>query len=52
MPGSFQLVPRGQHAALVRADYARMREMIFGDAPSWEQIAQGLQELEKRINGS
>jgi len=34
----------------LRADYGRMREMIFGDAPAWEQIVEGLRELEARIN--
>jgi hypothetical protein len=42
MPGSFQLVPRQGQAVLARTDYARMREMIFGEAPAWEQIMQGL----------
>jgi len=34
----------------LRADYGRMREMIFGDAPAWEDIVVGLRELERRIN--
>ena len=29
-----------------------MREMIFGEAPAWEQIMQGLRELEGQINRS
>jgi hypothetical protein len=51
-PGSLQLVAREDQAAPLRADYARMREMIFGEAPAWEQIVQGLRQLEERINGS
>ena len=35
----------------LRADYARMREMIFGHTPAWEQIVQSLRELEDRIIG-
>jgi hypothetical protein len=35
---------------ILRADYARLREMIFGDAPTWEQIIQNLRELENLIN--
>jgi hypothetical protein len=49
--GSFRLVPSEDQMAPLRTDYARMREMIFGEAPSWEQIIQGLRELEKQING-
>ena len=52
MPRSFHLVPREEQAASLRADYSRMREMIFGEAPAWEQIVQGLRELEGKINGS
>jgi hypothetical protein len=52
MPRSFHLLPREEQAASLRADYSRMREMIFGEAPAWEQIVQGLRELEWKINGS
>jgi hypothetical protein len=51
MPRTFQLVPRDNQMPLLRADYARMREMIFGDAPDWQRIVQGLRELEGQING-
>ena len=51
IPGSFHLVPADERMSSLRADYARMREMIFGDAPAWEKIVQGLTELEERING-
>lgn len=50
-PGSFHIVPPEERIPALRADYARMREMIFGEAPAWEQIVQGLQELEDQING-
>ena len=43
--------PPEERIPALRADYARMREMIFGEAPAWEQIVQGLQELEDQING-
>jgi hypothetical protein len=34
----------------LRTDYSGMREMIFGEAPAWEQIMLGLRELEDRMN--
>jgi hypothetical protein len=51
VPGRFHLVPPEEQTPLLRTDYSRMREMIFGDAPAWEQIVRGLRELEDRING-
>ncbi|MGM0491015.1 MAG: nucleotidyl transferase AbiEii/AbiGii toxin family protein [Planctomycetota bacterium] len=51
-PGSFHLVPSEERISSLRADYARMREMIFGDVPVWEQVVQGLRELEGQINGA
>jgi len=51
VPGNFHLVPPEKRSSSLRTDYSRMREMIFGDAPPWEQIMKGLQELEEQING-
>jgi hypothetical protein len=50
VPGSLHLVPREEQMASLQADYARMREMIFGDAPSWENIMEVLRELERQFN--
>ena len=49
-PGGFHLIPIDERMPALQADYARMREMIFGDAPAWEQIVRGLRELEDRMN--
>ena len=51
IPGGFHLVPPEERMSALKADYARMREMIFGDAPAWEEIIRGLRELEDRVNG-
>lgn len=50
VPGGIHLVPFEARMDSLRADYALMREMIFGDAPAWEDIMAGLQKLEARIN--
>ena len=50
-PGGFHLVPPEERMFVLKADYARMREMIFGDAPAWEEIVRGLRDLEDRMNG-
>jgi hypothetical protein len=49
-PGGFHLIPTDERMPALQADYARMREMIFGDAPAWEEIVRGLRKLEDRIN--
>jgi hypothetical protein len=51
VPGSFHLVPPAGRMPTFQADYTRMREMIFGDAPPWETIVRGLRELEDKMNG-
>lgn len=49
-PGSFRLVPPESRRAELRRDYGDMEAMIFGEAPAWDDILQGLQQLEDRIN--
>ena len=51
VPGNFHLVPPTGRMPAFQADYTRMREMIFGDAPPWEEIMRSLQELEDKMNG-
>lgn len=50
IPGSLHLVPPAARMISLKTDYLRMQEMIFGEAPTWKQIIEGLQELEHRIN--
>jgi hypothetical protein len=49
-PGSFHLVPPVWRQAEWRRDYEQMRDMIFGETPSFDSILQALGGLEKRIN--
>jgi hypothetical protein len=49
-PGTFRLVPPESRQAELRRDYGDMEAMIFGEAPAWDDIIQGLQQLEDRIN--
>ena len=48
--GSFRLIPPESRLEKLRADYATMNPMIFGDCPEWEAIIHGLKQLEKAIN--
>lgn len=49
-PGSFRLVPPAERIAVLRADYAQMHSMIFGEYPEWAKVIKGLGELEEKIN--
>ena len=49
--GTFRLVPPEVRCVELRGDYGDMGAMIFGEAPTWDDILQGLQQLEDLING-
>ena len=49
-PGSFHITPKEQRIPVLRRDYEQMQEMIFGKAPSWDEITEELLQLENRIN--
>ncbi len=50
VPGTIELLP-AEHAQLsLQTDYAAMKNMIFGNYPSWEMILQRLAELQLSIN--
>jgi len=51
VPGTIRLVPEGEVLASVEADYRAMRNMIFGETPTFEVIMQTLQSLQDEING-
>lgn len=49
-PGSLVLMPTGNVLNAVKTDYGAMREMIFGDVPTFESINATLKSLEADIN--
>lgn len=50
-PGTFHLLPARDRMDSLKKDYAAMQDMIFGDAPKWEDIIKELTRLESRLNG-
>ena len=48
--GKLKLVPRDHRFKEIEEDYKAMAEMIYGEYPSFEEIINVLQELEKEIN--
>ena len=51
-PGSLRLTPGDQLEAALRRDYAGMREMIMGDAPSFDDVLSSIAALEAEINAA
>ena len=49
-PGSLRLLPNGTLEAALRRDYAGMREMIMGEAPSFDDVMSAIAGLEAEIN--
>ena len=50
-PPTFALSPDGPMYDDLRRDYALMRPMIFGEAPSFETVLDSVFALERRLNG-
>lgn len=48
--GGIHLLPNENNYELLKQDYIAMRNMIYGEVPSWEEILDYLAELEKEIN--
>ncbi|MEA3588163.1 nucleotidyl transferase AbiEii/AbiGii toxin family protein [Pseudidiomarina sp. 1APP75-27a] len=47
--GEVVLLPPEYRQTLLKADYAAMQEMIFGEYPAWEEIVEQLYEFEKEL---
>lgn len=51
-PGTLRLVPPVFRMRDLKADYASMRPMLFGDYPGFDEVMRYMAELEERINGT
>jgi hypothetical protein len=49
--GTFTLMPTEPMRDALRADYAAMAGMIFGDVPSLDALLASVEEVERRVNG-
>lgn len=49
-PGSLRLSPHEQLERVLRTDYKKMAEMIFGDPPSFDDILRRINVLETNLN--
>lgn len=48
--GTLKLFPAEHSLERLRSDYASMREMIFGEYPSFDELISGIEKLESEIN--
>ena len=46
------LMPSEHAMSAMKADYAAMRNMIYGDYPSFDEILRIIKQLESEINSS
>ena len=49
-PGTMLLMPSEHAMPAMKADYAAMRNMIYGDYPSFDEILLTIKKLEAEIN--
>ena len=49
-PGTLRIVPPNARLSELGEDYGKMREMIFGELPTFERLVQTLQKIESEIN--
>lgn len=49
-PGTLRIVPPDARLTELEQDYRKMREMIFGEPPSFEILLEVLREIENEIN--
>lgn len=50
--GSIRLAPSESKLAPLKVDYAKMKDMFFGEIPAFDEIVKGLTLLEARINAA
>lgn len=50
LPGSFHLLPPACHAKELEKDYKSMQSMLFGEKPTFTEIMDGIETLEKEVN--
>lgn len=48
--GTIELLPTDGNIKYLKDDYAKMKGMIFGEYPSWEEILVFLEKLQEKIN--
>ena len=48
-PGTFKLYPNENSIPNLKKDYENMKQMIFGDSPSFEEVLSVIKNLKKKL---
>ena len=48
-PGTFKLYPNENSIPNLKKDYKNMKQMIFGDSPSFEEVLSVIKNLKKKL---
>lgn len=48
--GTLKLIPPEYRFAALEADYDSMKDMLYGDVPTFDTVIAAVRELEKEIN--
>lgn len=48
--GTLRIIPKQERISELKQDYIRMKDMFFGNEPAFNDIMDGLKELEHSIN--
>ena len=49
-PGTLKLIPSEYRFPSLRNDYEAMKDMLYGDIPSFDTIIESIHQLETEIN--
>lgn len=50
VPGTLKLIPPEYRFAALEADYESMKDMLYGDIPTFHTVIEAVEKLEKEIN--
>ena len=50
IPGTLKLVPPEYRFRALAADYEAMKDMLYGDIPTFETVMNAVHQLEREIN--
>ena len=50
VPGTLKLIPPEYRFAALKTDYDSMKDMLYGDVPTFDTVIAAVRELEKEIN--
>jgi hypothetical protein len=50
VPGCIQIIPSADMCEVIKRDYARMQDMMFGNRPTFDWILERMREIDATMN--